>query len=186
MQLIKTLATLIVLAFAVCNAPASAQQWIEYRPVGEGFRVEMPQTPQVTSRVLQHKLGPLNTVEAEVEAEVDFTDRSFDVSYIDFPADKIKSAVKNAESILDGARDGAVNGMTINGNKATLRSEQRLNVDGYPARDVISDIRALNFVGVMRVVLVKNRQFTIGFFGPAGSETKSEVSRFMSSFAILP
>jgi hypothetical protein len=80
---------------------------------------------------------------------------------------------------------GAVNGMTINGNKALLRSEQRLNVNGYPARDVISDIPALNFVGVMRIVLVKNRQFTVGFFGPAGSETRGEVSRFLNSFAIL-
>jgi hypothetical protein len=100
-KIIKTLATLILVAFAVCNSPVSAQQWIEYHPAGEGFRVEMPQTPQVASRVLQHKLGPLNMV----EADVDFTDRSFAVSYIDFPADKIKSAA-NAESILDGARDG--------------------------------------------------------------------------------
>ena len=135
MQSIKALSTLIVLAFAVCNTPASAQQWIEYLPTGEGFRVEMPQTPQVTSRVLQHRLGPLNLV----AANVDFTDRSFAVSYFDLPADQIKNAVKNAESILDGARDGAVNGMTINGNKAILRSEQRLNVNGYPARDVMSD-----------------------------------------------
>jgi hypothetical protein len=178
LQMIKALSTLLVLAFAVCNSPASAQQWIEYRPAGEGFRVEMPQAPQVTSRVLQHKLGPLNLT----AADVDFTDRSFSVSYIDMPKDKIKNAVKNAESILDGARDGAVGGMTIDGNKAILRSEQRLNVNGYPAREIISDIRAVNLVSVMRIVLVQNRQFTVGFFGFAGSETKSEVSRFMNSF----
>jgi len=181
MQMIKTLSTLIVLAFAVCNSPASAQQWIEYRPAGEGFRVEMPQAPQVTSRVLQHKIGPLNMI----EANVDFTDRSFAVSYFDMPKDKIKSAVKNAESILDGARDGAVNGMTIDGNKAILRSDQRLSVNGYPAREIISDIPALNLVSVMRLVMVQNRQYTVGFFGFAGSEAKGEVSRFMNSFAIL-
>jgi hypothetical protein len=37
----------------------------------------------------------------------------------------------------------------------------------------------------MRIVLVQNRQFTVGFFGFAGSETKGEVSRFMNSFVIL-
>jgi hypothetical protein len=179
--MIKTLSTLIVLAFAVCNSPASAQQWIEYRPAGEGFRVEMPQAPQVTSRVLQHKIGPLSLI----EAEVDYPDRSFAVTYLDMPKDKIKSAVKNAESILDGARDGAIGGMTIDGNKAVLRSEQRLNVNGYPGREIISDITALNLVSVMRIVLVQNRQYTVFFSGFAGSETKSEVSRFMNSFVIL-
>jgi hypothetical protein len=161
--------------------PASAQQWIEYRPAGEGFRVEMPQAPQVTSRVLQHKIGPLSLI----EAEVDYPDRSFAVTYFDMPKDKIKSAVKNAESILDGARDGAVGGMTIDGNKAVLRSEQRLNVNGYPAREIISDITALNLVSVMRIVLVQNRQYTVVFSGFAGSEAKGEVSRFMNSFVIL-
>ena len=58
--MIKTLYTLIVLVFATFNSPAAAQQWVEYRPAGEGFRVEMPQAPQVTSRILQHKMGTLN------------------------------------------------------------------------------------------------------------------------------
>ncbi len=173
MQMIKTLSTIIVFAVAVCNSPASAQQWIEYRPAGEGFRVEMPQAPQVTSRVLPHKIGPLNLI----EADVDYADRSFAVSYVDMPKDKIKSAVKNAESILDGARDGAVRGMTVDGNKAVLRSEQHLNVNGYPAREIISDITALNLLSVMRIVLVQNRQYTIAFSGFAGSEAKGEVSR---------
>jgi hypothetical protein len=182
LQMIKALSTLFVLAFAVCISPASAQQWIEYRPSGEGFRLEMPQAPQVTSRVFQHKIGPLNLVLADVE----YPDRSFSVSYFDMPKDKIKNAVKNAESILDGARDGAVRGMTIDGNNAVLRSEQRLNMNGYPGREIVVDIAALNLVSVMRIVLVQNRQYTVGFSGFAGSETQSEVSRFMNSFVILP
>jgi hypothetical protein len=169
---------LLYICFSIGSAAAQTK-WVEYRPAGGGFRVEMPQTPQVESRTLQHKLGPL----LMTQAAVDFSDRSFSLSYLDMPKDKIRNT--NSDAILDGARDGAVNGMAIEGNKATLRSEHRLTVNGAPARDIIADIPTLHFVSVMRIILVGNRQYTVGFFGFAGSESKSEVNRFIESFVLL-
>jgi hypothetical protein len=132
MQMIKTLSTLIVLAFAVCNSPASAQQWIEYRPAGEGFRVEMPQAPQVTSRVLQHKIGPLNMI----EANVDFTDRSFAVSYVPCRPSGIYAdfSVSNAVPIMSSSVEvSRPSGITPDSCTSSQRAPNRADFPHYAA-----------------------------------------------------
>ena len=123
---------------------AMAQQWIEHRPAGGGYRVEMPGRPQVSTRVIQHEAGPLTLTEADVE----LGDSFFTVSYVDMPVDKMKTF--SADKLLDGARDGTVAGMTIDGNKAALRHEDRLTVSGYPARHLVIEIPSLRLVSVMR------------------------------------
>jgi hypothetical protein len=158
---------------------AMAQQWIEHRPAGGGYRVEMPGRPQVSTRVIQHEAGPLTLTEADVE----FGDSFFTVSYVDMPVDKMKTF--SADKLLDGARDGTVAGMTIDGNKAALRHEDRLTVSGYPARHLVIEIPSLRLVSVMRLVLVRNRKISFGFSGPGGSETRPGVARFINSFAVL-
>jgi len=158
---------------------SAQQQWTEYRSAGTGYRIEMPGTPKVSTRELQHKIGPLKLTEAELE----LGDEYFSVSYLDMPSERITNS--NANSILDGARDGAISGMAINGNKATLRSERRLIMSGYPARHLVADVPGLKLVSVMRIVLVGNRQITASFVGFSGSEMRPEVARFIDSFVIL-
>jgi hypothetical protein len=180
---INKLSALIVLVFAGCNSFASAEQmrWIEYRPAGEGFRVEMPENPEIVSNELNSKFGPLKQIVAKVE----LVDRWFAVAYLDVPEEKSGSAANDVETQLDGGRDGAVRGMTTDGNKATLRSEKRMSVSGYPAREIIVDIPALKIVTVMRLLVVKKRMFSLGFTSFAGSEGKSDVNRFLDSFVVL-
>ena len=181
---INKLSALIVLVFAGCTSSVSAQQmdWMEYRPAGEGFRVEMPAKPEVASQELYTALGPVKQIVAKIE----FVDRMFAVSYVDIPEDKSGREVPDAEKRLDGARDGAVKNTSASvGSKATLRSEKRMNVGGYPAREIIVDVAAVNLVNVMRIVIVKNRAYFLGFTSFAGAEGKSEVSRFLDSFVVL-
>jgi hypothetical protein len=95
-------------------------------------------------------------------AKVEFADRTFAVSYLDVPVMN-GAAVNDVETRLDGARNGALKNMTIDGNKPTLRSEKPMNVSGYPPREIIVDNLTLKIVSVMRVVLVKNRGYFLGF-----------------------
>jgi hypothetical protein len=126
---INKLSALIVLFFAGCNSFASAEQmrWIEYRPAGEGFRVEMPENPEIVSNEINSKFGSLK----QIVAKVDLVDRWFAVAYLDVPEEK--SSANDVETQLDGARDGAVRGSTTDGNKATsgaspLRSRSRRRI----------------------------------------------------------
>jgi hypothetical protein len=166
-------------ALAGQTGAAIAQRWTEHRPAGGGFRIEMPGIPQVATRVIQHAAGPLTLTKADAE----FGDSFFTVSYVDMPVDKMKTF--SADKLLDGARDGGIAGMTIDGNKAALRSEDRLTVSGYPARHLVVEIPSLRLVSIMRIVLVRNRQISFGVGGPAGSETRPSVARFINSFAVL-
>ena len=87
------------------------------------------------------ELGSLKLTQAVVE----FGDGWFTASYVDVPPDQIKSA--NASSILDGARDATIKWLVSRNDKSQLRSERRLIMSGYPARDVVvlnSDVEALS------------------------------------------
>jgi hypothetical protein len=176
----RIVSTIFALTFGTVIADAIAQQqWVEYRPAGAGYRIEMPGTPKVSTRELQHKIGRLKLTEAEIE----LGDEYLSVSYVDMPPERMTNS--NVNSILDGARDGAISGMAIDGNKATLRSERRLIMSGYPARHLIADVPGLRLVSVMRIVLVGNRQITASFAGFSGSEMRPEVARFIDSFVVL-
>jgi hypothetical protein len=137
----------------------------------------MPDKPDVASHPLFTQFGKVD----QIMASVDLADHSYGVAYLDVP----DGAPKDVEKRLDGARDGAVKGMSIDGNKATLRSEKHITVSGYPAREIVVEISVINFIGVMRLVSVNNRAYSLIFAGYSGSEVTGDVYRFLDSFAVL-
>jgi hypothetical protein len=164
------------LIFIGYSGSVTAQQWLEYRPTGGGFRVEIPGTPRVSTQILQSKNGPVN----QTSATIDFDNQHFGASYTDLP-DIPEGKFRNSDdAILDGARDGAIQGSNVPGVRATLRNERRLIVSGYPARDIVLDTDQ-NLVSVMRIILVKNRMFSANFVGSSGSETGSSARMSLSS-----
>src|SRR5262245_46835182 len=119
-----SLVAALVVAF---GGLAFAQSWVEYRPAGAGFRIEMPGNAQVSKEEIKTDVGLVPTTTAVVEVD---TSVAFVVMHSNYTEKQL--AGRTPERILNGARDGSARGKI-------LRSEQKLTVGGHPARRLILD-----------------------------------------------
>src|SRR5688572_29048004 len=67
MRLLPRLAVLLVLAAVPAGNQTLAQNWIEHKPDGIGYRIEMPAAPKILSRDVPTQIGPIKTTMALVE-----------------------------------------------------------------------------------------------------------------------
>ncbi len=170
MTLGKVVATIMLLALPTA-ALAQAQTWLEYRPKGIGYRVEMPKKWVVSNQNVPTDLGPI----AMHMATVDGGSFAYMSIYSVFPKEHIDKTP--AETLLDNARDGAVKNV-----KGQLRSEQRLKVGGYPARHIVVDTATARVS--QRLVLFGVKLIQTIYVGAAESESGPDPLRFFNSFAL--
>lgn len=170
MRLLKHAAVLLVVA-AAAAAPAQAQTWVEHKPAGIGYRIEMPAAPQITARDVPTQLGPIKTT----MALVDRGSVAFIVSHNDYPADAIKATP--TEQLLDGVRNGQVG-------VHKLLGEEKIEISGKPARHIVIET-AQGQVIVSRIVMVEARLFQALYVGPKGSEAGDDAKRFIASFQLV-
>ena len=58
----------VIVAFAAIPAGNQAlAQWVEHKPAGIGYRIEMPAAPQIQSRDIPTAVGPIKTTMALVD-----------------------------------------------------------------------------------------------------------------------
>jgi len=170
MRVAASLVAALMVAF--CGL-ALAQSWVEYRPAGAGFRIEVPGEPQVSNEEIKTDVGLVPTTTAVVEID---TTMAFVVMHSSYTEKQL--AGRSPERILNGARDGSVRGRT-------LRSEQQLTVGGHPARRLIIDDKD-GFVFVSQVVLVGTQLNQAIFVSQTkGAEDSADAKRFIDSFAIV-
>ncbi len=171
MRLLPRLAVLLVAAAVPSGNQALAQNWVEHKPDGIGYRIEMPSAPKIQSRDVPTQIGPIKTT----MALVDRGRIAFIVSHNDYPADAIKATPK--EQLLDGIRNGQVG-------VHKLRTEERITLSGQPARHIVIDT-AQGQVVVSRIVMVEARLFQALYVGPKGSEDGDDAKRFFASFQLV-
>src|SRR5215470_16592026 len=118
--MLRALGVLLIVVFA--SASASAQTWLEFRPKGIGYSVEMPGQWELSNQDVPTALGPMKAYLAAVNMPT----RAYMTMYMTYPADAMRG--RPVDAMLDGARDGAVANV-----KGKLRSEQRLVINDLPA-----------------------------------------------------
>jgi hypothetical protein len=126
--MLRRVVFLFVIAFLAIPVRASAQTWVEYRPPGVGFALEMP--GQWTSDVknIETAIGSVKGYMVSIETD----GRAYLSMYIPYPPDRVRG--KPVPSILDGARDGAVE--NVHGH---LRSEEQVTVGNFAGRQLVID-----------------------------------------------
>jgi len=164
-------AALLAVVTVSLAAPALAQDWIEHKPDGVGYRVEMPGTPKITSQDVPTAVGTIKTT----IATIDRTAIAYMASHNDYPPQVV--AGRQPEEVLDGIVRGQVG-------QHTLREEQKVTISQRPARHVVIDT-AQGQVIVIRAVLVETRLFQVLYVGPKGSEAGADPKRFLESFALV-
>jgi len=166
-----SLAALLSLALAGAQA-VQAQQWIDHRPNGGGYRVAFPAQPIEDGRNVDTTLGAvkMRTTAVEIDGRIFMTIDSV------YPANL---PMGDPESDLDIVRDGGVR--NVNGK---LLSEERLSIGNAPARRVVIDIPRSNQAAEALIVLDDHRLFQAVYVGPRGTQSTEQANRFLSSFAL--
>lgn len=163
------LATLV----AVLAVPTWAQQGVEFRPPGAGYRIEFPAQPQPWEESSDPNAPKMYGAELETEGGT---------LYYGSVYNEMRNPNGNPEAQLDAARDGAVRG-----NKgSTLRSEQKIMIGGVPARRIIIDVTPDKLVIVQLMAISGGRLYQATWTGPLGRENGPEPGRFLGSFAFVP
>lgn len=88
-------------------------------------------------------------------------------------------AITAAEDFLTETGD---TGVRLGGGE--IREDVRSNMDGATARRLVFDSRD-NAVGVLVLIVRGNTLYQALYVGPRGTETSSDVRRFVSSFALV-
>lgn len=126
---------------------------------------DVPQVGTVTNHIFSGTQGNIN----------------YAVSYVDFPEEFVQRA--DPAKLLDGSRDGAVNG--VNG-KLVLESNISLNAN--PGREIVIAAKAGDGKDATiktRIYLVKNRLYQVMIVAPKGEVSNDEMMRYLESFKLI-
>jgi hypothetical protein len=161
-------ASLVVIVISAASQ-AAAQNWIQHRPEGAGYVVEMPGEPKISSQNVPTKLGDIKVYIAVTE----LGPLAFVTMFSRYPEDYVKSVT--ADSILEGGRNGAVANV-----KGKLRSESNVTINNFPAREIVIDAPS-GQVMMLRYFLAGTTLAQAIAGGPAGVENNADVRRFLNS-----
>lgn len=170
-RMVLTLCVGAALAFVVPLATL-AQSWIEYRPAGGRYRIEMPDTPAVSTEDI--KIDGSRTV-LQIRAIVERRRTAYVVAHIDYPDDVARGA--SPDTLLQRMRDGMIQNRRV-------RRDVPLTVSGVAAREFIA-IGRDGLVLIARGVWSENRLFQIMVGGPDGVEAQPDTLRFLDSFSLV-
>jgi hypothetical protein len=161
----------VLMAFVV-PLTTVAQSWIEYRPAGGRYRVEMPDTPIVQTEDIKTDDGRTVT---QIRAVVERRRTAYVVAHIDYPEDVGRDA--SPDTLLKRMRDGMIQ-------NRRLRRDVALTVSGEAAREFVA-VGTDGLTIIMRGVWSGNRLFQIIVGGADGVEAQPDTMRFLDSFSLV-
>ncbi len=168
----------LLLALGILGSPNASRaqaQWIEYRPPGVGFRVELPGELKRSEQDVPTRVGPIRMHMAEASLGDDVVFMAIHSSY---PPGVLSV---DRQAVLDSG--GNVGGANV---KGKLRSEERITVGGMPGRMIVIDIPQSRQASVALFVLNGNDLYQAVTVVPTGQEGSADVRRFINSFALVP
>lgn len=151
---------------------ASAEGWLEYKPEGGRFRVDLPALPKIA--IVQVPIGNGNTVPM-TEATSLVSRVAYIASYVDYPPAVTRGAA--ADVILTQVRNGAAAGNSY-------RDEKKLQIGRVEGRE-FTVVQGNGNVAVTRIYWSRGRLFQLVVDGKAGIETQPATRQFLESFAFL-
>jgi hypothetical protein len=164
----------LLLLLALSAGPAAAQDWVEYRPPGGGYRVEFPGKPQVSTR-------DVTTRTAIVQMNMALVERGDAAAFLTIHSLRPPGASGvDPQQVLDQVRDGV-----LKDPERKLREEAHTTVGGLPARRVIIDIPDKKQVSVALFVLGADRLYQAIVVVSPGQESSADVERFLKSFTVM-
>jgi len=148
--------------------------WIEFKTEEGGYTAQFPSAPKKEVATAPTPLGPVQYVTHGAE----LGDAFFGISYSDYPEAAMEGF--DVDAGLDGARDGAING--VGGN---LVREEQITMFGQPAREfeAKASLEGIEVHIKARMFLKLPRLYQIMVAYPS-TMTGLEVDRFLDGFQL--
>lgn len=149
-------------------------EWREFSSVDGRYRVSTPAEPIERRTTNESPFGSIEIRTATVESG----ESILTVSWIDYPESVLRRA--RADDFLDGARTGV-----MASSQSTLLWEEPWQVDGNPGRQLELESPDRELVNRMRLLVVRNRVYSISAVTPRRASPADAV-RFVESFTLTP
>ena len=169
----KTLATFLLLTFALPVSGFQDTEWVKYSSTEGRYSVLLPQQPKLGS--LQGTAENSRKLTRQT-AQASDSDSMYMVEYFDLLPDMHYSFDKGRDFILDSV-------------KGTLLSEEAIRLGGFSGRELKVLVKTPDYEMLVRVRMyeVQGRIYTLkhGFFKSADSPTMAEkTGKFFDSFKV--
>ena len=155
-------------AFSVVAAQQHSE-WQEFRSEADGFSIEMPSAPKITTR-------DLGSGASQKMFEVELGQETYLASVIQLPAGKGRQ--NPDEAYFDVLMKAYTDGSTT-----TLRSSRMTTWVGHTAKEGIAD--AASGTHVINITAVGDRIYLVVFAGTKGQENEPQATRMRDSFKLL-
>jgi hypothetical protein len=167
---------LALLAFAfAASAPAAAQEkWTDFRDSAQGFAVQFPGPPKVTSTQVAGKF-PLTHHQYQLAA----ANRVYNVSVMEY-------AKGSSPDTSGTAYLSILIANYAKGTKTVLRTQNTTTIAGHPALEAVTEDAANDRYHLVDIFAAPPRVYLIVSEGPKGHESSAEAKRFRSSFNLIP
>src|SRR5258708_10413099 len=162
----------VLFLFVGNHGSASAQQWVEHRPQGAGYRIEFPTAPTVNITAVDTEPDSAKMTIARYEGSGNVELLSI---HDDYPT---TTKVANPQAAFDSARNSALEAV-----KGKLREEKDLSIDGLPARRIVVDVPEVKLTVVALIVLKGRRAYQAIAGVPPGQGTSATAHRSLNSLA---
>lgn len=166
----RALISLITILFAVSVGSAQEHSgWQAFRSDADGFSIELPASPKVTSR-------DLSEGQTQKFFTIEIGSETYLVSVIQLSPGRVPANPDQAylDTLLKAYTDGS---------KTTLRSSRMFTLAGRTAIEGIAD--ADGMAHVMDITTSGNRIYLVVYAGAKGQETTPKALHMRDSFKLL-
>ena len=161
-------------AMAASTGPATAAPgWIDYKPEGGRFRVDLPTLPKIA--IVQVPIGNNNTVPM-TEATSMVRQVAYVASYVDYPNTRHQGRRRRGDPEPGAQRRG---------DPGDDRDEKKLQLGRVEGREY-TVVQSNGNVAVTRTYWSRGRLFQLVVDGKAGIENQPATRHFLESFALVP
>ena len=172
-------ASITLLVVIACCAIAFGFQlpsdWVSFNSPEGRFSVSMPKKPADDVKDVDSVVGKLQLHSFTSSNATAY----FMVAYGDYP---IEPTVDRREKVLDGVRDGVVNGL----DGSSLLSETKTTIDGHPGREFLAKktVDGDELIYAWHVYLVGPRLYQVAAVAKKADSTAPEITKFFNSFRL--
>lgn len=172
MRIASLVASVVAVAATFWLVDAQAQsQWREFRSPQDGFSIEYPGTPKVTSRRIE------NSEAVQSDFLLDLGSVAYEVSVIQLPAGA-------GPKSPDEAYFTRLVNAYAQGSGSKVRSSKMITIAGHAGMEAMSDDGA-NLYHLTDITAVGDRIYVIVSAGPKGHQESDDAKRFRDSFKLI-
>ena len=171
---------ILLSALLILSSAFAPADWYTFKE--DGFKIDFPEKPTTETQSVPSAIGDLKMKMYMVDAseKKDAENMVYMVITTFYPDTLVNSDKKDMlENLFRSSIDGAVQNV-----QGKLLSEKRIELNGFPGRDIKVDYQEGVAILRMRMYLVKNKMYILQVITETAKESNKSIDRFLDSFGL--